>query len=48
MDAVNSVGAFEVQAGSRVAVAGRSMYAIEVRRCEDLFGCVHHREIEVR
>ena len=48
VDAVNSVGAFEVEAGSRVAVAGRSMYATEVRRCEDLFGRVHHWEIEVR
>ena len=48
VDAANSVGAFEVQAGSRVAVAGRSMYATEVRRCEDLFGRVHHWEIEVR
>ena len=48
VDAFNSVGAFEVQAGSRVAVAGRSMYATEVRRCEDLLGRVHHWEIEVR
>ena len=48
VDAANSVGAFEVQAGSRVAVGGRSMYATEVRRCEDLFGRVHHWEIEVR
>ena len=48
VDAVNSVGAFEVPAGSRVVVGGRSMYATEVRRCEDLFGRVHHWEIEVR
>ena len=48
VDAVNSVGAFEVEAGSRVAVGGRSMYVIEVRRCEDLLGRVHHWEIEVR
>lgn len=48
VDAVNSVGAFEVQAGSRVAVGGRSMYVTEVRRCEDLFGRVHHWEIKVR
>lgn len=48
VDAVNSVGAFDVPAGSRVAVGGRSMYATEVRRCEDLFGRVHHWEIEVR
>lgn len=48
VDAANSVGAFEVEAGSRVAVAGRSMYVVEVRRCEDLFGRIHHWEIEVR
>lgn len=47
VDAVNSVGAFEIEAGSRVAVAGRSMYVTEVRRCEDLLGRVHHWEIEV-
>lgn len=48
IDAINSVGAFDVPAGSRVAVAGRSMYVTEVRRCEDLLGRCHHWEIEVR
>lgn len=48
VDAFNSIGAFEVQAGSRVAVRGQSMYVVEVHRCEDLFGRVHHWEIKVR
>ena len=47
VDAVNSVGAFEIPAGSRVAVGGRSLFVREVRRCEDLFGRVHHWEIKV-
>lgn len=48
VDAVNSIGAFEVAAGSRVVVGGRSMYVAEVHRCEDLFGRVHHWELKVR
>ena len=48
VDAVNSVGAFEVAVGSRVAVGGRSMHVAKVERLEDLFGRVHHWEIEVR
>lgn len=48
VDAVNSVGAFDVPAGSRVAVAGRSMFVTESHRCEDLFGRVHHWELKVR
>ena len=48
VDAVNSIGAFDVPAGSRVAVRGQSMYVVEVHRCEDLFGRVHHWEIKVR
>ncbi len=48
VDAVNSVGAFDVPAGSRVAVAGRSLFVTESHRCEDLFGRVHHWELEVR
>lgn len=47
VDAVNSIGAFEVKAGSRVAVGGQSLYVREVHRCEDLFGRVHHWEIKV-
>lgn len=37
VDAVNSIGAFEVAAGSRVAVGGRSMYVAESHACCDLF-----------
>lgn len=48
VDAVNSVGAFEVPAGSRVAVGGRSLYVAESHACCDLFGRVHHWELEVR
>lgn len=48
VDAVNSIGAFDIPAGSRVAVGGRSMFVAEVHRCEDLFGRVHHWEIKVR
>ena len=47
VDAVNSIGAFDVPAGSRVTVRGRSMVARKVHRCEDLFGRCHHWEIEV-
>lgn len=48
VDAVNSIGAFEVTAGSRVAVGGRSMYVAESHACCDLFGRVHHWELKVR
>lgn len=47
VDAVNSIGAFDIPAGSRVAVRGRSMVVRKVHRCEDLFGRVHHWEVEV-
>ena len=47
VDAVNSIGAFDVPAGSRVAVGGQSLYVREVPRCEDLFGRVHHWELKV-
>lgn len=47
VDAVNSVGAFEVAAGSRVAVGGRSMVVAESHACCDLFGRVHHWELKV-
>lgn len=47
VDAVNSVGAFEVPAGSRVAVGGRSMLVRESHACCDLFGRVHHWELKV-
>jgi len=47
VDAANSAGAFEVPAGSRVAVRGHSFLVRECHRCEDLFGRVHHWELEV-
>ena len=47
VDAVNSAGAFEIPAGSRVAVRGRAMAVRSVHRCEDLFGRVHHWELKV-
>ena len=47
VDAVNSIGAFDVPAGSWVAVGGRSLFVRAVHRCEDLFGRVHHWEIKV-
>ena len=47
VDAVNSIGAFEVPAGSRIAVRGRSYIVRKVHRYEDLFGRVHHWELKV-
>ena len=47
IDSVNSIGAFDIPAGSRVAVGGRSLYVRSVHRCEDLFGRVHHWEVKV-
>ena len=48
VDATNSVGAFEVPAGSRVDIGGHSYFVAEVRRCEDFNGHVHHWELTVR
>ncbi len=48
VDAVNSVGAFEIEAGSRVEVGGASLLATEVRRYEGANGRVHHWEVELR
>lgn len=48
VDGVNSIGAFEVPAGARVAVGGHSMYVTESHACCDLFGRVHHWELKVR
>lgn len=47
VDSVNSAGAFEVPAGSRVTLRGRSYIVRECHRCEDLFGRVHHWELKV-
>lgn len=49
VDAVNSVGAFEIPAGSRVIVgAGHSMLVAECKRCCVIRGQVHHWELVVR
>ena len=48
VDAVNSSGAFEVPAGSRIEIDGHSYYVAEVKRCEDFNGHVHHGELVVR
>ena len=47
-DEHRSSGAFDVPAGSRVAVSGHSMMVAESHACCDLFGRVHHWELKVR
>ena len=48
VDAVNSGGAFEVPAGSRVTIGGHSYLVAACRRCEDFNGHAHHWELSVR
>ena len=48
VDALNSVGAFEIPAGSRIDIGGHSYYVVECKRCEDYNGHVHHWELVVR
>ena len=48
VDALNSVGAFEIPAGSRIDIGGHSYYVAECKRCEDFNGHVHHWELTVR
>ena len=48
VDALNSAGAFEVPAGSRIDIGGHSYYVSECKRCEDFNGHVHHWELVVR
>lgn len=48
VDAVNTVGAFEVPAGSRVDIGGHSYLVAEARRFEGHQGRVHHWELMVR
>lgn len=48
IDALNSVGAFEILAGSRIEIGGHSYYVAECKRCEDFNGHVHHWELTVR
>ncbi len=48
IDAVNSAGAFEVPAGSRVLVgAGPAVFVKACKRCCVIRGQVHHWELEV-
>ena len=48
IDAVNSTGAFEVPAGSRIEVKGASLLVASVKRCEAAGGRIHHWELSVR
>lgn len=48
VDAVMSAGAFEIPAGSRVEVGGRSYVAAKAARLEGFNGHVHHWEVELR
>lgn len=48
VDALNSCGAFEIPAGSRIDIVGQSYYVAECKRCEDFNGRVHHWELVVR
>ena len=48
IDALNSGGAFEVPAGSRIDIGGHSYLVAERKRCEDFNGRVHHWELVVR
>ena len=48
VDAVNSAGAFEVPAGSRIEIRGASLYVAAVKRCEAAGGRIHHWELSVR
>lgn len=45
VDAVNSVGAFEVPAGSRAEIGGHSYLVAECKRYEGFGGTVHHWEL---
>ena len=47
VDAVNSIGVFDVPAGSRVAVSGHSMMLAAARACCGLSGSEHHPELLV-
>ena len=48
IDALNSDGAFEVPAGSRIDIGGYSYLVAECKRCEGYAGRVHHWELTVR
>lgn len=48
VDAANSRGAFEIEAGSRVEVGGNDYLAARVARFEGARGRVHHWEVDLR
>ena len=48
VDALNSGGAFEVPAGSRIDIGDHSYLVTDCMRCEDFNGRVHHWELVVR
>lgn len=48
IDRVNSSGAFEVPAGSRIEIGSASLYVTAVKTCEASAGQVHHWELSVR
>ena len=47
VDYVNSPGAIDVPAGSRVEIDGQSLYVTEVRRYKTIYGRIHHWELVV-
>ncbi len=48
VDGANSVGAFEIPAGSKVLVsANPAMFVRSCKRCAVIRGVVHHWELEV-
>lgn len=48
VDAITSGGAFEIEAGSRVEIRGRSYLAARVARFEGFNGRVHHWGVALR
>ncbi len=48
LDAMNSDGAFDVPAGSRVELQGHSYYVTESAKFETVQGQVHHWELSIR
>ncbi len=48
VDAVTSVGAYEVPAGSRIEIRGMPLFVESCTACEGANGRVHHWELDVR
>jgi hypothetical protein len=48
VDAVNSAGAFEVPAGSRIEIGGDSYFVAGCKPCMGFGNRVHHWELTVR